>query len=108
VSDPEKALRRTLTIVKSLEPEFIGELIIESHLAQRDPSVTARLIEAASELRPLIADVYSEEPARAIARRAIGGGGGAGLECQACRDGACTPISCWVIVVVIVVVVVTK
>jgi t-SNARE complex subunit (syntaxin) len=62
--------------------------------------------DAAPELRNLVAELYGDTPAAAIARMANNNGGDEG--CTACRFGQCEPISCWVIVVIIIVIIVTK
>ena len=106
LEDPAKALRRARTAARALEPEFMGELIIETTLAaQRDERLRADLHAATDELRPIVADLYRDAPAKAIARAANTGGNGS---CRACRGGRCEPISCWVIVIIIVIVIVTK
>jgi hypothetical protein len=42
LSDPEKALRHTQKAVRGLEPGFVGELIVEAALQQRDTEFARR------------------------------------------------------------------
>ena len=104
-ADPAKALQRTLAAAKRLGPGFMGELILETAPAmQRDAACAARLAEAADELRPEIAQIYADDQATEIASL----GNGSKRKCQACKDGVCGPVSCWVVVIVIVIIIVTK
>ena len=110
LADPDGAFDAAEKAVKKLEPDFLGEFIVEAAAAERSARVAERMRLAAAEFRPMVADLYDDVPAAEIVKAmAAAPGGGTGAEgCRACRGGVCEPISCWVIVIIIIVIVVTK
>ncbi len=117
-ADIKSGLKKALKLAQSVEPDFIGELLVETTLSAReDPQFSKQLHDGAAEFRQLVQETYgSIDPdttqSTALAAAANPGGGGSGGSCRICRRTGgtqqCAPTSCWVIVVIIVIIIVTK
>jgi hypothetical protein len=121
--DLRTALDRVLKMVDELEPDFLGELLVETVLTAREDRGFARTLRATeSEFQALIDELYepvaigaAERPddsgTVAMARRAPGGLGQSG-DCTCCGSSGgttrCEPCSCWIIVVIIIIIIVAK
>lgn len=111
INNPKESLAKVQKLADQLEPEFFGELLVETVMAAReDPGFARVLREAGNEFRSLVEYLYSLSTVGAP--NASVAGGSSGGSCRACRTSGgttrCEPMSCWVIVVVIVVIIVTK
>lgn len=116
-ADLKAGLRKVLSLVDNVEPDFIGELLVETTLAAREDSeFSAKLKSGAAEFRALVDETYSSiDPSStkstALAAAAPSTGGSSG-SCRICRRSGgtqqCAPTSCWVIVVIIIIIIVTK
>ena len=106
-------------LAETLEPDFLGELLVETSLAAwRDARFARKLEEGAEEFRSLVDYVYGSRDAdrpddnapkdrpRAMARAATGVSGAG--DCTCCANGNCEPCSCWIIVIIIIIIIVTK
>jgi len=113
--DLKKTLSKVIQLVDDLEPEFIGELMIETTLSARDDKQFAKsLADGAAEFRALVSDLYGEpegdrhdKHAPIAAARASSGAKSRG-SCTVCRGNHCEPISCWAIVVVVIIIIVAN
>ena len=107
----EESFDKVFKLLDTLEPSFVGELLIETVLSAKEDREFARTLhEGASEFRALVDELYGSDkdmPGDTLARRAASDG-----SCTCCRtvDGVtyCEPCSCWIIVIIIVIIIVTK
>lgn len=103
--DLGKMLDAVAQKVDDLEPDFIGEFLLQTTIAARNKAFSKSLNRAGKEFYAMVQDLYEKPLDLPTARINLQNSGGG---CQACRGGQCTPISCWVIVIIIVIVIVTK
>jgi len=115
-NDVSKKLDKVSHLIdKIVEPDFLGELLVETTLNAREDAIFAKSLKAgADEFLSLVKHLYElpdnpQEYTTVSMMRNNNNEGG----CTACRTdpgGAtvCTPISCWVIVIIIIVVIIAK
>ena len=109
-SDLKPALYKVLEWSDKLEPDFIGELLIETTLAARDDAEFAKALNiGAAEFRSLVSELYGDNPPDDKSVKFAAAPSSSRGSCSACRGSHCEPISCWVVVViVIIIIIVTK
>ena len=110
IGDLKFNLSKVIELIDKLEPDFIGELLLETTLAARDDSEFAKMLNAgATEFRALVNELYNDPNycSNSVAFAASTPTNPRG-SCQACKGGRCEPISCWIIVIIVIIVIVAK
>lgn len=109
-----EGLDKVSKLVETLEPSFIGELLVETVLAAREDREFAQTLrDGAAEFRALVDELYgpSGDTPSTVATARAGAGAGRG-SCTCCRtvngQKRCEPCSCWIIVIIIIIIIVTK
>jgi hypothetical protein len=110
--DYGKLLDEVIALTEKIEPDFLGELLIETVLtANRDKRFSKKLNQGAKEYNELVQQLYggnfeTSQDILSLASNSNSGG------CTACRSSGgrtfCKPVSCWIIVIIIVIVIITK
>ncbi len=109
-SDLKSSLSKVLKLTENIEPDFIGELLLETTLAARDDAEFAKLLNVgAKEFRSLVDELYGENPFNdeSVQLTAALPSSSRG-SCRACRGNRCEPIQCWVVVVIVIIIIVAK
>lgn len=114
LNSPEQYLQKIEKVLKNLETDFLGELLLEITTRTIDDHHFAEMLKAAGqEISELVSQLNDEQKTFFASRSSSGG---RGTSCQACRtnpDGTrvCTPVDstiCTIVIIVIIIVIVTK